>query len=101
MPSMGHLDGFESETGTKAIQIRTGIVLYGFLHIVQADGSGSILVVEGENQLVIIQVNGVHKGGDQHFAMGLLAHIQLAEFVQPEGNELRVDSGFGNQMIIL
>ena len=84
---------------TTAIQIRTGIVLCGFLHIVLGDGSGAVLVVEGENQLVIIQVNGVHKGVDQHFAMGLLTHIQLAEFVKPEGDELRADSGFGNLFV--
>jgi len=65
---------------TTAIQIRTGIVLYGFFHIIQGDGSGAVLVVEGENQLVIIQVDGVHKGIDQLFAVGLLAHIQLAVF---------------------
>lgn len=66
---------------TKAIQIRTGIVLYGILHIVQGDGSGAVLVVEGENQFIIVQVNGVHKCVDQHFAVGLLAYVQLAEFM--------------------
>ena len=65
---------------TTAIQIRTGIVLYGIFHINQGDGSGAVLVVEGENQLVIIQVDGVHKGIDQHFAVGLLAYVQLAVF---------------------
>ena len=84
---------------TTAIQIRTGIVLYGILHIVQGDGSGAVLVIKGENQLVIIQVDGVHKGIDEHFAMGLLAYIQLAEFVQPEGDELGADSGLGNLLI--
>ena len=84
---------------TKAIQIRTGIVLYGILHIVQGDGSGAVLVVEGENQFIIVQVNGVHKCVDQHFAVGLLMHIQLAEFVKPEGDELRADSGLGNLLI--
>ena len=81
---------------TKAIQIRTGIVLYGFFHIIQGDGSGAVLVVEGENQLIIIQINGVHKGINQHFAVRLLVYIQLAEFVQPEGDELRADSGLGD-----
>ena len=31
--------------------------------------------------------------------MGLLADIQLAEFVKPEGDELRADSGLGNLLI--
>lgn len=84
---------------TKAIQIRTGIVLYGFFHIIQGDGSGAILIIEGENQLVIIQVDGVHKGVDEHFAVGLLTHIQLAEFVEPEGDKLRADSGLRNFLI--
>lgn len=66
---------------------------FGFLHIVQIDGSGAVLVVERENQLIIIQIDGIHKGVDQHLAVGLLAYIQLAEFVQPEGDELRADSG--------
>ena len=35
---------------TTAIQIRTGIVLYGFFHIIQGDGSGAVLVVEGRSQ---------------------------------------------------
>ena len=84
---------------TKAIQIRTGIVLYGILHIVQGDGSGAVLVVEGENQFIIVQVDGVHKGVDQHFAVGLLAYIQPAEFVEPEGYELRADSGPHNLLV--
>ena len=46
-----------------------------------------------------MQIDGVHKGIDQHFAVGLLAYIQLAEFMQPEGNELRTDSGLGNFLI--
>lgn len=71
----------------------------GFLHIVQSDGSGAVLVVEGENQLVIVQVDGVHKCVEQHFAVGLLAHIQLTEFMQPEGDELRADSGPHNLLI--
>ena len=85
--------------GTTAIQIRTGICFSGFLHIVQGDGSGAVLVVEGENQFIIVQVNGVHKCVDQHFAVGLLAYIQLTEFVEPEGNELRADSGLGNLFV--
>ena len=84
---------------SKAIQIRTGIVLYGFFHIIQGDGSGAVLVVEGENQLVIVQVDGVHKGVDQHFAVGLLAYIQPAEFVEPEGYELQADSGPHNLLV--
>ena len=84
---------------TTAIQIRTGIVLYGFFHIIQGNGSGAVLIIEGENQLVIVQVDGIHKGVDQHFAVGLLTHIQLAKFVQPEGDKLRADSGLGNLLI--
>ena len=84
---------------TTAIQVRTGICFSGFLHIVQGDGSGAVLVVEGENQFIIVQVNGVHKCVDQHFAVGLLAYIQLTEFVQPEGDKLRADSGLGNLLI--
>ena len=91
--------GISDSWCTKAIQIRTGIVLYGFLHIVQGDGSGAVLIIEGENQLVIIQVDGIHKCVDEHFAVGLLMHIQLAEFVEPEGDELRADSGLGDFLV--
>ena len=97
--SRRELAQFATSWCTTAIQIRTGIVLYGFFHIVKGDGSGAVLVVEGENQLVIIQVDGVHKGIDQHFTVGLLAYIQLTEFVEPEGNELRADSGLGNLFV--
>ncbi len=78
---------------SKAIQIRTGILLYGFLYVVQCDGSGAVFVVEGDDHFIIVQIDGIYKGIDQHFAVGLLADIQLAEFVKPEGDELRADSG--------
>ena len=57
---------------------------------------GAILVVEDENQLIIAQANGVHKGVNEHFAVGLLAHIRLAEFAEPEGDELLADFELGN-----
>ena len=31
--------------------------------------------------------------------MGLLAYVQLAEFVQPESDKLRADSGLGNLLV--
>ena len=84
---------------SKAIQIRTGIFFYGFLYVVQCDGSGAVFVVEGDDHFIIVQIDGIYKGIDQHFAVGLLADIQLAEFVKPEGDELRADSGLGNLLI--
>ena len=73
--------GFSFFWCSKAIQIRTGILLYGFLHIVQCDGSGTVFVVKGDDHFIIVQIDGIYKGINQHFAVRLLTHIQLPEFV--------------------
>ena len=79
-----------------AIQIRTYFFLcQSGLEVIEGDGLGAFLVVEGEHHLVVIQENGVDEGVNEHFPVGLLPYIQFAESLQPEGDELGTDPGLG------
>ena len=55
-------------------------------YVIQCDGLGTILVVEGNDQFVIVEVNPIDEGINQPLAVGLLAHIQHPELVQIEKN---------------
>ena len=72
-----------------ANQIRTVFLFSksGF-YVTQRDGLGTILVVEGDDQFVIVKVNPVDEGINQPLSVGLLAHIQNPELVQVEQNLL-------------
>ena len=79
--------------GSKAIQIRTVFVADSYLHFRESDGFRALLVVEGDHHFIIVQENRVDEGVDEHLAMALLPHVQLAEAVEPEGHKLRADLG--------
>ena len=78
---------------SKAIQIRTVFVADSFLQFREGDGFRALLVVEGDHHFIIVQKNRVDEGVDEHLAMALLPHVQLAETVKPEGHKLRADLG--------
>ena len=78
---------------SNAIQIRTVIVADSFLQFREGDGFRALLVVEGDHHFIIIQENRVDEGVDEHLAVVLLPHVQLAEAVEPEGHKLRADLG--------
>ena len=77
----------------KAIQIRTVFVADSFLQFRKGDGFRAFLVVEGDHHFIIVQENRIDEGVDEHLAMALLPHVQLAEAVEPEGHKLRADLG--------
>ena len=68
---------------SKANQIRTVLCLSksGF-YVVKCDGFRTILVVECDDQLVIVEINPVDKSINEPLTMGLFAHIQNSELVQ-------------------
>ena len=57
-----------------ANQIRT-MFLFGKsgFYVIQCDGLGTILVVEGDDQLVIVEINTIDESIDQPLAVRLLA----------------------------
>lgn len=69
---------------TGAIQIRT-------FYFIKRNGLCAIFVVERNDDFIVIQVDRVNKGIDQHFAVRLLPHVQFAETVKPERHKLRVN----------
>ena len=83
-----------------AIQIRTGIIfLYCSFYIIERDGNCAILVVEGDDHFVIVQVDGIDENIDQPLPVILPSNVQLAELMQPEGDELSTDPRFCNLLI--
>ena len=76
-----------------AIQIRTVFVADSFLQFREGDGFRALLVVEGDHHFIIVQENRIDEGVDEHLAMDLLPHVQLAEAVEPERHKLRADLG--------
>ena len=78
---------------SKAIQIRTVFVADSFLQFREGDGFRAFLVVEGDHHFIIVQENRIDEGVDEHLAVALLPHVQLAEAVEPERHKLRADLG--------
>ena len=92
--------GCFSDWCTMAIQIRTGIILLNCsFYIVERDSFCAILVVEGDDHFVIVQVNRIDENIDQPLPVILPGNIQLAEFMQPEGDELCTDPRFCDLLI--
>lgn len=78
---------------SNAIQIRTVFVADSFLQFREGAGFRALFVVEGDHHFIIVQENRIDEGVDEHLAMALLPHVQLAEAVEPEGHKLRADLG--------
>ena len=71
-----------------AIQIRTISLGCNFCRFSKGDGLCSFFIVEGYQNLIIIQVNRIDEGIHQCLPLVFQAHIQLAEPQQPEPDEL-------------
>ena len=83
-----------------AIQIRTGIIfLCCSFYIIESDSFRAVLVVEGDDHFVIVQVDGIDENIDEPLPVILPIYIQLAEFMQPEGDELSADPRFCDLLI--
>ena len=73
---------------SKAIQIRTISLGCNFCRFSKGDGLCSFFIVEGYQNLIVIQVNRIDEGIHQCLPLVLQAHIQLAEPQQPKPDEL-------------
>ena len=83
-----------------AIQIRTGIIFLDCsFNIIERDYFRAVLVVEGDDHFVITQVDSIDENIDEPLPVILSVDVQLAEFMQPEGDELCADPGFCNLLI--
>ena len=71
-----------------------------FLYIAENDFLRPVLIVEGDQHLVIIKINRIDKGVYQHFPMALLGNIQLAETVEPESHKFGADLWWLGQLFI-
>ena len=83
-----------------AIQIRTSIIFLNCsFYIVERDGLRAILVVEGDDHFVIVQVDSIDENIDQPLPVILSADVQLTELMQPKGDELCADPRFCNLLV--
>jgi len=73
---------------SKAIQIRTISLGCNFCRFSKGDGLCSFFIVEGYQNLIIIQVNRIDKRIHQRLPLVFLAHIELAKPEKPEADEL-------------
>ena len=78
---------------SKAIQIRTISLGCNFCRFSKGDGLCSFFIVEGYQNLIIIQVNRIDEGIHQCLPLVFQAHIQLTEPQQPKTDELLCDLG--------
>ena len=56
-------------------------------------------MVEGDDQLVIVEINPIDEGINQPLPMGLLAHVQHPELVQIEQDLLLRQLGLGKLFV--
>ena len=77
-----HPNGYLLFWYSEANQIRTVLRLSksGF-YVVKCDGFRTILVVECDDQLIIVEIDPVDKSVDEPLPVGLFAHIQNPELV--------------------
>ena len=70
---------------TSRTHIRT---FFRFGRFPESDRFRTFLIIKGNKNLIIVEVNRVDESVHQRLPLLLLAHIQLAEAEQPEPNEL-------------
>ena len=78
---------------SKAIQIRTISLGCNFYRFSKGHGLCAFFIIEGYQNLIIIQVNRIDEGIHQRLPLVFQAHIQLTEPQQPKANELLRDLG--------
>ncbi len=77
----------------KAIQIRTISLGCNFCRFSKGDGLCPFFIVEGYQNLIVIQVNRIDECIHQCLPLVFQAHIQLAEAHQPEADKFLFDFG--------
>ena len=75
---------------SKAIQIRTISLGCNFCRFSKGDGLCSFFIVEGYQNLIIIQVNRIDEGVHQCLPLVFQAHIQLTEPQQPSQSNFSI-----------
>ena len=78
---------------SKAIQIRTISLGCNFCRFSKGDGLCAFFIIEGYQNLIIIQVNRIDERIHQCLPLVFQAHVQLAEPQQPKPDELFRDLG--------
>ena len=76
-----------------AIQIRTISLGCNFYRFSKGHGLCAFFIIEGYQNLIIIQVNRIDESIHQRLPLVFQAHIQLTEPQQPKANELLRDLG--------
>ena len=79
---------------SKAIQIRTISLGCDFCRFSKGDGLCTFFIVEGYQNLIIIQVNRIDEGIHQCLPLVFQAHVQLAKPQQPKADKFLFDLGF-------
>ena len=70
---------------TSRTHIRTFLCFYDFP---ESDGFRTFLIIKGNENLIIIEIDGIDEGVHQCLPLLRLGHIQLTETEQPEPHEL-------------
>ena len=78
---------------SKAIQIRTISLGCNFCRFSKGDGLCTFFIIEGYQNLIIIQINRIDERIHQCLPLVFQAHVQLAEPQQPETDKFFFDFG--------
>ena len=79
---------------SKAIQIRTISLCFGFLYFFKRNGLCTLFIVKGNQNLIVIQVNRIDECIHQCLPLIFLVHVELTKPQQPEADEIFRDLGF-------
>ena len=70
---------------TSRTHIRTFLCFHGFP---ESDRFRTFLIIKGDENLIIVEIDGIDEGIHQRLLLLRLGHIQLAEAKQPKEDEL-------------
>ena len=70
---------------TSRTHIRTFLCFYDFP---ESDGFRTFLIIKGNENLIIVEIDGIDESVHQCLPLLRLGHIQLTETEQPEPDEL-------------
>ena len=70
---------------TSCTHIRTFLRFHGFP---ESDRFRTFLIIKGDEDLIIVEIDGIDEGVHQCLPLLRLSHVQLAEAEQPEPDEL-------------
>ena len=75
---------------TSRTHIRTFLCFHGFP---ESDRFRTFLIIKGNEDLIIVEIDGIDEGIHQCLPLLLLGHIQLTETHQPEADKFLFDLG--------